>query len=109
MAIPILPHYWLALPTEPTERTLVTPAASAAVDIKNTPTFDLGPMDDSDEPWANETDHRTGRNKEFKSGTYRGMLYGIVLQDYPSNEEDLRIMYRGTRRSRSNNSVLRHG
>ena len=30
-----------------------------------------------------EADHRTGWNKEFKSGTYRGMLYGIVLRDYP--------------------------
>ena len=40
-------------------------------------------MDDNDEPWLSETDHRTGWNKEFKSGTYRGMLYGIVLRDYP--------------------------
>ena len=37
-------------------------------------------MDDNDEPWATEADHR---NKTFKSGTYRGMLYGIVLHDYP--------------------------
>ena len=40
-------------------------------------------MDDNDEPWLSETDHRTGWNKEFKIGTYRGMLYGIVLRDYP--------------------------
>ena len=31
-------------------------------------------MDDNDEPWATEVDHRTGWNKTFKSGTYRGML-----------------------------------
>ena len=40
-------------------------------------------MDDNDEPWMTEADHRTGWNKPFKSGTYRGMLYGIVLRDYP--------------------------
>ena len=40
-------------------------------------------MDDDGEPWLSETDHRTGWDKEFKSGTYRGMLYGIVLRDYP--------------------------
>ena len=67
------------LPTEPTEQTLVIPMASAAVDIKKTGMFDVHPLDDIDEPWASEADHRTGWNKEFKSGTYRGMLYGIVL------------------------------
>ena len=40
-------------------------------------------MDDNDEPWLSETDHRTGWNKEFKSGTYIGMLYGIVSRDFP--------------------------
>ena len=40
-------------------------------------------MDDNDEPCLSETDYRTGWNKEFKSGTYRGMLYGLVLRDYP--------------------------
>ena len=40
-------------------------------------------MDDNDEIWATEADHRTGWNKTFKSGTYRGMLYGVVLRDYP--------------------------
>ena len=40
-------------------------------------------MDDNDEQWATEADHRTGWNKTFKSGTYRGMLYGIVF-DYPN-------------------------
>ena len=34
-------------------------------------------------PWASETDHRTGCNKECKSGTCRGMLYGVVLREYP--------------------------
>ena len=71
------------LPTEATEQIPLTPTASAAVDIKNTATFDVRAMDDDDEPWASETDHRTGWNKTFMSGTYRGMLYGIVLRDYP--------------------------
>ena len=40
-------------------------------------------MDDNDEPRLSETDHRTGWNKEFRSGTHRGMLYGIALRVYP--------------------------
>ena len=40
-------------------------------------------MDDNDEPWLSETDHRTDWNNEFKSGTRREMLYGIVLRDNP--------------------------
>ena len=71
------------LPTELTEQTLLTATASAAVDIMKTGIFDVHAMDDNDEPWASETDHRTGWNQEFKSGTYRGILYGIVLRDYP--------------------------
>ena len=46
-------------------------------------------MDDNDEPWLSETDHRTGWNKDFKSGTYRGMLYGIALRDYPKQGKDM--------------------
>ena len=46
-------------------------------------------MDDNDEPWLSETDHRTGSNKEVKSRTYRGMLYGIVLRDYPKRAVSL--------------------
>ena len=56
---------------------------AAAVDTKKGGIFDDHAMDDNDEPWLSETDHRTGWNKDFKSGTYRGMLYGIVLRDYP--------------------------
>ena len=41
-------------------------------------------MDDNDEPWLSETDHRTGWNKEFKSGTYSSMLCGFVSRDYPT-------------------------
>ena len=41
-------------------------------------------MDDNDEIWATEADHRTGWNKTFKSGTYRVMMYGIVLRDDPN-------------------------
>ena len=71
------------LPTEPTKLAPLTPTASAAVDIKKTGTFDVHAMDDTDEPWTSETDHTTRWNKEFKSGTHRGMLYGTVLRDYP--------------------------
>ena len=61
----------------------LTPTASAAFDTKDTGTFNTRVMDDNDEMWAIEADHRTGWNKTFKSGTYRGMLYGAVLRDYP--------------------------
>ena len=71
------------LPTETTEQVPLTPTASAAVDTKDTATFNTRVMDDNDEVWAIEADHRTGCNKTFKSGTYRGMLHGIVLSDYP--------------------------
>ena len=64
------------LPTEATE------IASAAVDTKDAATCNVRVMDD-DEIWATEADHRTGWNKTFKSGTYSGMMYGIVLRDYP--------------------------
>ena len=70
-------------PREATEQIPLTPTDSAAVDIKNTATFNDRVMDDNDEPWATETDHRTGWNKTFKSGAYRGILYGMVLRDYP--------------------------
>ena len=71
------------LPTEPTEQIPLTPTAPTAVDTKNIATFDVSAMDDTDEPWTSETDHRTGWNKKVKSGTYRGMLYGIALRGYP--------------------------
>ena len=70
-------------PTESSKQTLLTPTASAAVDIKNGGIFDDHAMDDNDEPSLSETDHRTGWNKEFESGAYRGMLYRIVLRYYP--------------------------
>ena len=75
------------LPTESARQTLLTPIASAApaaVDTTKGGIFDVHAMDDNDEPWLSETDHRTGWNKKFKSGTYRGILYGIVLRDYPN-------------------------
>ena len=71
------------LPLESVKQTRLTPTASAAVDTKKGGIFDVRAMDDNDEPWLNETDHRTGWNKEFKSGTYRGMLYRIVLHHWP--------------------------
>ena len=67
------------LQTESAKRTPMTWTASAAVDIKKDGIFDVHAMDDNDETWLSETDHRTGWNKEFKKGTYRGMLYGIVF------------------------------
>ena len=71
------------LPMEATEQVPLTPTASAAVGLKNTATFNDRAMDDSDEPWTTEADHRTGWNQTFKSGTNRGILYGIVLRDFP--------------------------
>ena len=71
------------LPTEATEHIPLTPTASAAVDMKNTANFNDRVMNDNDEPWATEADHRTGWIKTFKSGMCRGMLCGIVLRDYP--------------------------
>ena len=71
---------------ESARQTLLTPIASAApaaVDARKQGIFDVHAMDDNDEPWLRETDHRTGWNKEFNSRTYCGMLYGIVLRDYP--------------------------
>ena len=47
------------LPTEASEQRSLTPTASAAVDIKNTPNFNDRAMDDNDELWATEADHRT--------------------------------------------------
>ena len=64
---------------EATEQIPLTSTASAAVDIKNTAFFNGLAMD---EIWATEADHRTGWNKTFQSGTYRGMQYGIVFGDY---------------------------
>ena len=71
------------LPTKPAGQTLLTPtapAASAAVDTKKGGIFDVHDTDDNDEPWLSETDQKSGWDKEFKSGPYRGMLYGIVLR-----------------------------
>ena len=59
---------------EATEQVPFTPTASATVNTKDTATFDARVMDDNDEIWTIEVDHRTGWNKTFKSGTYRGML-----------------------------------
>ena len=71
------------LPTEANEHVPLNPTASAAVDMKNTANFNELVMNDNDEPWATEADHRTGWNKTFKRETHRGMLYGVVLRDYP--------------------------
>ena len=87
VTIQIHPHLWLVKtvpkPTESTEQVPLTPTPSAAVEIKNTANSNDRAIDDNNEIWATEADHRTGWNKTFKSGTYRGMLHGIVLGDYP--------------------------
>ena len=51
--------------------------------MKNTTTFNDRAMNGNDEIWATEADHRKGWNTPFMSGTYRAMLFGIVLRDYP--------------------------
>ena len=67
----------------PTESTGQTPTASTTVDTGTGGIFHVRAMDDNDEPWLIETDNKSGWNTRFKSGTYRGMLYGVVLRDYP--------------------------
>ena len=47
------------LPGEATEQVPFTPTASATVDTKDTATFDDRVMDDNDEIWTIEVDHRT--------------------------------------------------
>ena len=70
--------YWVGhnvlLPPEVVEHIPLTLTASAAVDTQNTVNFNDRVMNDNDEPWATEADHRTGWNKTFKSGTYRGIV-----------------------------------
>ena len=75
----MMPTQNVHLPTEATEQIPLTPT----VDMKNTATVNVRTMDDNDERRETKVDHRTGWNKELKNGTYRGMLYGIVLRDYP--------------------------
>ena len=77
------------LPTEATEQILLTSTPSAATDIKNTATFNDRVMDDNNEPWATEADHRTVWNNAFRSGTSRGMLYEIVSRDHPKQVASL--------------------
>ena len=79
------------LPGEATEQVPLTPTASATVDTKDTATFTARVMDDNDEIWTTEADHRTGWNKTLMSGTYRGMLYGILLHDHPKQVVSLTI------------------
>ena len=59
------------------------PDTSADMVGQNVPLPTDGAVDDNDEPWAIEADYRTGWNKTFRSGTYRGMLCGVVMRDYP--------------------------
>ena len=71
------------LPMESAGQTLLTPIASAASTAVDTGTggiSDAHAMDDNDEPWLSETDHKSCWNTKFKSGTYPGMLCGIVCE-----------------------------
>ena len=61
-----------------TEHLPLTPTASATVDTKDTATFDARAMDDNDEIWTIQADHRTGWNKTFKSGE-RIVAFCMVL------------------------------
>ena len=36
-----------------------------------------------DKPRSSEDKHKSGWNTRFKGGTCSGMLYGVVLQNYP--------------------------
>ena len=59
------------LPTEVTGQTLLTPkasTASTAVDTRTGSVFDVHAVDDDDEPWMRETDHKSCWNTRFKRG-----------------------------------------
>ena len=74
------------LPTESTGQAFLTPivsTASTAVDISTGSIFEVHTVDNDDEQWLSETNCKSGWNTRFKSGTHRGMLYGVVLRDYP--------------------------
>ena len=40
-------------------------------------------MDDNDEPWLSETDHKTGWDKKIQERNVLCMLYGIVVRNDP--------------------------
>ena len=40
-------------------------------------------MGDDDDPSSREADHTHGWSKQFTTGSFRGMEWGIVLRDYP--------------------------
>ena len=68
------------LPTKSTGQTLLTPIASTtstAADTRTESIIDVRALD-------SETDYKSGWNTRFQGGTYRGMLYGVVLRDYPN-------------------------
>ena len=70
------------LPTESTGQTLLTPIASTASTAVHTRTgsiFDVRAVDNDDEQWLSETNYKSGWNTRFKSGTSRGMLYGVIF------------------------------
>ena len=76
----------IGLPTGSTGQTFLTPiasTASTAVDTRTGSIFDVRAVDNDDEPRLSETDYKSGWNTRFKSGTYRGMLYAVVLLDFP--------------------------
>ena len=64
---------------EPTRQTPSTPIAPIAVDTRTKNILDVHAEDDDDESWSSEDDHKSGWNTRFKGGTYRCMLYGVVL------------------------------
>ena len=73
----------VSLSMEPTKPIFPTPVAFNAVDTgkKNIP--NIHTANDDDGPRSNGDEHKSDRNTRFKNGTYRGMLSGDVLRDYP--------------------------
>ena len=67
---------------ESTRETPWTPTVPIAVDTRTKNILDVHAVDDDDESWSSEDKHKSGWNTRFKGGTYRGMLYGVVLQNY---------------------------
>ena len=65
--------------------TPIPSTASTAVDTRTGSVVDVPALDNDDEPWLSETDCKSGWNTSVESGTYRGMLYGVFLRDYPKN------------------------
>ena len=63
--------------------TPIASTVSTTVDTGMGGIFDDHAVDDDDEPWLSETDDKSNWNTRFQRGTYRGVLYVVVLRDSP--------------------------